>query len=397
MSSNNNILIAQGGGPTCVINQSLAGIIDEEKKNKSLIVGAINGVNGIINSKFINLNKISKYEINLIAKTPGAALGSTRDKPDKKYCTEIIKIINKKKINKFYYIGGNDSSDSLRIISNQSKNIGYDLQCIHVPKTIDNDLVLNDHTPGYGSAAKYVALLFAGINLDIKSLPGVYIGVVMGRHAGFLTASSSLLKKNEADGPHLIFLPEVPFSINNFLKSVKYYNQKFGRCIIAVSEGIQDKNKKLISEKIKKSQEYDAHGNVQLSGSGYLGDFLANQIKSKLKIPRVRADTLGYPQRSFLGLASEVDQKEAFKIGKFAVKKSIQIDSSFSAGIKERTNLSHPYKISFKINSLAEVAGQTKVMSKNFYNHKQNFITKQFVNYALPLIGKKITKTKSII
>ena len=397
MISNKNILIAQGGGPTNVINMSLVSIIQEEKKLKSSVIGSLNGVNGIINNNFVNLNKISKNDLKIISQTPGAALGSTRDKPDKKYCLEILKVLKRKKISKFYYIGGNDSSDSLRIISEYARKIEYDVQCIHIPKTIDNDLVSNDHTPGFGSAAKYVAQLFSGINYDVKSLPGVYLGIVMGRHAGFLTASSALLKKNNRDGPHLIYLPEFAFSSQSFLKNIKQIFNKYGRCVIAVSEGIQNKNKKLISQEISKTQEYDAHGNIQLSGSGSLGDFLANKIKTKLKLPRVRADTLGYPQRSFLGSTSEVDQKEAFEIGKFAVRKSRQVISSFSAGIKERKILSRPYKVLFTINSLAEVAGQTKVMSKKFYNYKQNFITKEFVNYALPLIGKKIINTKSII
>ncbi len=397
MISNKNILIAQGGGPTNVINMSLVSIIQEEKKLKSSVIGSLNGVNGIINNNFVNLNKISKNDLKIISQTPGAALGSTRDKPDKKYCLEILKVLKRKKISKFYYIGGNDSSDSLRIISEYARRIEYDVQCIHIPKTIDNDLVSNDHTPGFGSAAKYVAQLFSGINYDVKSLPGVYLGIVMGRHAGFLTASSALLKKNKRDGPHLIYLPEFAFSSQSFLKNIKQIFNKYGRCVIAVSEGIQNKNKKLISQEISKTQEYDAHGNIQLSGSGSLGDFLANKIKTKLKLPRVRADTLGYPQRSFLGSTSEVDQKEAFEIGKFAVRKSRQVISSFSAGIKERKILSRPYKVLFTINSLAEVAGQTKVMSKKFYNYKQNFITKEFVNYALPLIGKKIINTKSII
>ena len=140
---------------------------------------------------------MSNDTLKKLQNTPGAALGSTRDKPDTKYCLEVLKVLRKKKISKFYYIGGNDSSDSLNIISNYSKKYNYKLQCIHVPKTIDNDLVLNDHTPGFGSAAKYVALLFAGINFDVKSLPGVYLGIVMGRHAGFLTAATSLLKKKK--------------------------------------------------------------------------------------------------------------------------------------------------------------------------------------------------------
>ena len=248
MRSNNNILIAQGGGPTNVINQSLIGIIQEEKKNKSKIFGSINGVNGIINNNFKLLNKISLPTLKLIGNSPGAALGSTRDKPDQKYCLEILDILKRKNISKFYYIGGNDSSDSLKIISNQTKIFKHKLQCIHIPKTIDNDLVCNDHTPGFGSAAKYVAQLFSGINYDVKSLPGVYLGIIMGRHAGFLTASSSLLKKENDDGPNLIYIPESPFEINTFLNQIKSVFNKYGRCVVAISDGIQDKNKKLISQ-----------------------------------------------------------------------------------------------------------------------------------------------------
>ena len=397
MLSNNNILIAQGGGPTNVINQSLVGIIKQEKKQGSKILGAINGVKGIVNNKFISLNGFSEYDLSLIAQTPGAALGSTRDKPDEKYCLELIKILNKKKINKFYYIGGNDSSDSLRIISEHSKKCDNSIQCIHIPKTIDNDLVKNDHTPGFGSASKYVAQLFSGINYDVNSLPGVYLGIVMGRHAGFLTSSSSLLRKKESDGPHLVFIPEYSFDMKNFLEKTHTVYNKYGKCILAISEGIQDKNRKLISQKVVKKSEFDAHGNIQLSGTGSLGDFLCEQIKLKLKIPRVRADTLGYPQRSFLGSASEVDQKEAQLIGIFSAKYSHKNNNSFSAGILERKKFDKPYKVQFVINNLSDVAGKTKIMQKEFYNEKTNNVSKKFLSYALPLIGNKITKTKSII
>ncbi len=397
MVSNKNILIAQGGGPTNVINQSLVGIIKQEKKNKSKIFGSLNGVNGIINNHFLSLNKFSEKDLKIIANTPGAALGSTRDKPDEKYCKEILKILKTKKISKFYYIGGNDSSESLRIISEYAKDTQYRLQCIHIPKTIDNDLVCNDHTPGFGSAAKYVAQLFSGINYDVKSLPGVYLGIVMGRHAGFLTASSALLKKEKGDGPNLIFIPESPFEMNTFFNQIKSVFNKYGRCVIAISEGIQDKNKKLISQKIIKTSEYDAYGNIQLSGNGSLGDYLSGEIKEKLKLPRVRADTLGYPQRCFLGSTSEIDQKEALQIGIFAVKHSNKNNDSFSAGILERKKFNNPYSVTFIANPLEKVAGKTKVMPQSFYNTKKSFVTNSFINYALPLIGKKIIQTKSII
>ena len=397
MQSNNNILIAQGGGPTNVINQSLVGIINGEKNKNSNIIGAINGVRGIVDNNFIKLSKFNDVNLKKIQNTPGAALGSTRDKPDEKYCHEILKILNKKKIKRFYYIGGNDSSDSLRIISNYVKEKNYSTQCIHIPKTIDNDLVKNDHTPGFGSAAKYVAQLFSGINYDVRSLPGVYLGIVMGRHAGFLTAASSLLRKLNSDGPHLIFLPEYSFKIKDFLEQVKKIYDKYGRCIIAVSEGIQDNKGNLISKKIIQNNEYDAHGNIQLSGSGALGDYLSNILKTKLKIKRVRADTLGYAQRSFLGAVSEVDQKEAYNIGLMATKFSIKTSSPFSVAIKERERFDAKYNIKIIMNKLEDVAGKTKVMKKEFYDTKTFNVTKKFRDYCLPIIGKDILDTLSII
>ena len=397
MQSNNNILIAQGGGPTNVINQSLVGIINGEKNKNSNIIGAINGVRGIIDNNFIKLSKFNDVNLKKIQNTPGAALGSTRDKPDEKYCHEILKILNKKKIKRFYYIGGNDSSDSLRIISNYVKEKNYNTQCIHIPKTIDNDLVKNDHTPGFGSAAKYVAQLFSGINYDVRSLPGVYLGIVMGRHAGFLTAASSLLRKLNSDGPHLIFLPEYSFKIKDFLEQVKKIYDKYGRCIIAVSEGIQDNKGNLISKKIIQNNEYDAHGNIQLSGSGALGDYLSNILKTKLKIKRVRADTLGYAQRSFLGAVSEVDQKEAYNIGLMATKFSIKTSSPFSVAIKERERFDTKYNTKIIMNKLEDVAGKTKVMKKEFYDTKTFNVTKKFRDYCLPIIGKDILDTLSII
>ncbi len=396
MIKNNNILIAQGGGPTAVINQTLVGIIQAEKKLNSKVYGSLNGVNGIINNKIILLNKISENKLKLLANTPGSALGSTRDKPDQKYCMEIYNVLKKKRITKFYYIGGNDSSDSLKIISNFAVEKSYNLQCIHVPKTIDNDLVLNDHTPGFGSAAKYVAQLFSGINYDVKSLPGVYIGIVMGRHAGFLTASSSLLRKKMDDGPHLIFIPECTLKIEKFLESIGNIYKKYGRCVVAVSEGIKNHNNKLYTEIIKNSNEYDDHGNIQLSGSGILGDYLAEKVKNNLKISRVRADTLGYSQRCYLGSASEIDQKEALKIGLGAVNYSKKLSKSFSIGIKERKINSKNYTFGLVINSLDQIAGKTKTMPKSFYDLKKFNISKNFINYCLPLIGKNIPQTSSI-
>ncbi|MDF9407785.1 diphosphate--fructose-6-phosphate 1-phosphotransferase [Pelotomaculum isophthalicicum JI] len=200
------VVVAQGGGPTAVINQSLAGVVLESRKfpQVSRVYGAINGVEGIVNENFIDLTQETTNNLEQVAKTPSSALLSTRVKPDEQYCKEIFKVLEAHDVRYFFYIGGNDSAETLRIVNKYAKQSKYEFRAIHIPKTIDNDLILNDHTPGYGSAARFVAQTFMGINLDNRALAGVHIGVLMGRHAGFLTAASSISQKYCDDGPHLI-------------------------------------------------------------------------------------------------------------------------------------------------------------------------------------------------
>ena len=193
------VLVAQGGGPTAVINESMVGTVIESRKFAGVeqVYGAFHGVQGIVNEDFLDLTRETTHNLELVAKTPCSALGSTRDRPDLAYCREIFKVLKVHEISTFFYIGGNDSSDTLRIVSEEARKAGYALRCIHIPKTIDNDLVINDHTPGFPSAARFVASAFAGVNLDNMALPGVYVGVVMGRHAGFLTAAAMFWVKKE--------------------------------------------------------------------------------------------------------------------------------------------------------------------------------------------------------
>ena len=258
----------------------------------------------MLKEDFLDLTEATTQNLEDVAVTPASGLGSTRDKPDVEYCLKMFKVMQAHDIRYFFYIGGNDSSDTCRIVNEQAKATGYDLVCVHVPKTIDNDLAGGtDHCPGFGSAAKFVGQAFAGANLDNRALPGVYIDVVMGRHAGFLTAASALGRKFEDDGPHLIYMPERVFDADKFVADVQKVYDKYGRCIIAVSEGVSDKSGAPIITSLKGSEK-DSHGNVQLSGTGALGDLLADLIKAKTKIKRVRADTLGYLQRSFLGCIS---------------------------------------------------------------------------------------------
>lgn len=391
-----NAVIGQSGGPTAVINQSLVGAIEMLKKSRAVdkVLGARHGVRGIIEENFIDLKKVDAKALEAIANTPAAALGSSRDKPDEAYCKKILKIFKKHNVRYFFYIGGNDSADTARIVNELAKAANYELRTFHIPKTIDNDLRATDHCPGYGSAAKFVASAFMGDDRDNAALPGIKINVVMGRHAGWLTAASALGRANSKCGPHLVYVPEVPFSLTQFVKDVKEVYSKLGRCQIAVSEGIADAKHRpiaqVLAEKLGKEVERDSHGNVQLSGSGALGDFLADYIKAKLggkkKKLRVRADTFGYLQRSFAGYASEIDQAEARECGRKAVEYAMSGDIDGSVAMKRVKG--KKYGVEFFRAELTDVARITKDLPRNYINKAGNHVSKAFINYTMPLVGE---------
>ena len=383
-------VIAQGGGPTAVINQSLVGVITEAKKYAQVtgIYGAINGVEGIVKEEFIDLSQETTVNLEKIAKTPSSALLSTRVKPDVEFCKKIFEVFKAHDVRFFFYIGGNDSSDTVRILNDQAKVEGYDFRAVHIPKTIDNDLMCNDHTPGYASAAKFVMQAFSGINLDMRSLAGVYIGVVMGRNAGFLTAAAGMASKRPEDGPHLVYLPETPFCMDKFITDVKEVYDRLGRCVIAVSEGIVDETGLPIVTKYMENIERDDHGNISMSGNSALGDVLARLIKDKLKIKRVRADTFGYIQRCFLGCVSEVDQQESREVGEKAVHFAVAENKSGSICIKRTGD----YLVDYELIDFCCVAALTKKMPSQFINEEGNNITPAFKDYLRPLLGRNITE-----
>lgn len=380
-----NLLVAQGGGPTAVINQSMVGVVLEARRYAQVerIYGAVHGVEGIVNEEFMDLTRETVANLEAVAATPSSGLLSTRVKPDAEYCKKMFESMKVHNIRFFFYIGGNDSSDTVRIVNEEAKKQNYEFRAVHIPKTVDNDLVINDHTPGFGSAARYVASAFAGINYDNRALSGVYIGVIMGRHAGFLTGAAALGRVFEEDGPHLIYFPEKPFIIENFLADVKAVYEKYGRCIVAVSEGVQDETGEAIVTKLQENVERDAHGNVQLSGTGALGDVLVAEVKAKLGIGRVRADTLGYMQRSFLGCVSDTDQREAREVAEKAVQYAL-IDNLDGSVVMERTG---DYAVGYRLVELHEIAAKTKHMPAEFINEAGNNVTEAFIKYAKPLIG----------
>ncbi len=384
-------VIAQGGGPTAVINQSMVGAALECRKFPQVthVYGALHGVSGIVKEDFVDLSQATSHNLESVGATPASALGSTRDKPDIDYCKKIFDVFKKHNIRYFFYIGGNDSSDTCRLVNQFAEDANYECRCVHIPKTIDNDLVVTDHCPGFGSAARYVALALAGVNLDNRALPGVYIAVVMGRHAGFMTAAAAGCRRYPDDGPHLIYCPERQFDREKFIADVDKIYQKHGRCIIAASEGIwsdKDDNGKEIPLIVNFTgmNDTDAHGNVQLSGTGALGDVLSTLVKDKLNISRVRADTLGYPQRSFLGCVSPVDQHEAREVGEKAVQYAAWHNIDGSVVIDRIGN----YAVDYKLVKLEEIAAKTKTMPDEFFNAEGNDVTDAFLNYVRPLMGE---------
>jgi 6-phosphofructokinase 1 len=377
-------VIAMGGGPTAVINQSLVGAVLQARQHPNIthFYGAFRGVEGLAAEELIDLSQASTRNLEMVARTPGAAIRSTRVKPDEEYCRRIFEVCKAHGVHYFFYIGGNDSAETCRILNECAMVESYELRVIHIPKTIDNDLKVTDHCPGYGSAAKFVAQSFSGVNLDNRSLPGVYIGIVMGRHAGFLTAASVFARKYEDDGPHLIYLPERPFDFDEFLASVDRVYSKYGRAVVAVSEGVQLSDHTPVAAGLVKEVERDSHGNIQLSGTTLLGDSLRDLVKDKLKIKSVWSDTFGYLQRSFLGCVREVDANEAREVGELAVQIAAWhgVDGSITI---ERTG---DYSVRYNLTALEEVAEGTKSMPDSFIEGV-NDVTVDFKNYARPLLG----------
>jgi len=380
-----NALIGQSGGPTCVINQSLVGVVQAAMAAAPIgrVFGALHGIKGVLEERFIDLGKESRETLEAVARTPCAALRSVRKKPTREECERALAIFKKHDIRYFFYLGGNDSAETAHVLNEIAVAEGYDVRLFHVPKTIDNDLRVNDHCPGYGSAARFVAMAMMGDNLDNRSLPGIKLDVVMGRHAGWLTAASVLARVHPDDGPHLVYVPEKVFTLDAFVADVDRVYKRHGRCLIALSEGVHGPG----GETLIQSSERDSHGNVQLSGSGALGDFLAGEIKRRLgEKLRVRADTFGYLQRSFPGVVSPVDAREARAVGKAAVRLATGTKHAHGSVAIVRAP-EGPYKASFVHTPLDTVAKVTRPMEAGFLRG-DNDVDPSFLDYVRPLVGE---------
>lgn len=372
------ILIAQGGGPTAVINQSLVGAVLEAKNHGLEIIGARNGIKGIRDEQFVDLSSIDDAKLSKISDTVGSALGSTRDSPDDDYCQKILTVFKKQDIRGFFYIGGNDSSETIQTILKFAQRDGYEMKGFHIPKTVDNDLVENDHTPGFPSAARFVAKATLGIERDNASLPGIHLLIMMGRHAGFLTTAAAL------GGAHLIYPPEFPFDIDTVASEIQAVVDRHGRAVVGISEGVAGADgDPIISKFVKK--EIDAHGNVQLSGLP-LGNVLADFLKEKLRISRVRQDTFGYPQRCYPDV-SPIDRDETREVGRLAIQHFVE-DRRQSGSITINRAPDAAYRAIFGMVDLSAVAGKTRKLPKEFYDPAKKTVTEAGLNYLKPLVGE---------
>lgn len=394
-------IIGQSGGPTAVINRSLVGFIKEAvNADFDEVLGARHGLAGMLSKDFVDLSSLSESQLFGIGKTPAAALGSVRKKPTEQDIEQLVSIFEKENIRNFFYIGGNDSAETANLVAEGANQIGYEMKAFHIPKTIDNDLKETDHCPGYGSAARFVAHAFQGDDADNRSLKGIKINVLMGRHAGWLTAASTLGKATEEDGPHLVYLPEKVFDIDVFLKEVKEVYDALGRCVIAVSEGIHNAEGEYFLQTYASETgsglagQKDSHGNIQLSGSGALGDTLTNIVSEHIDGARVRADTFGYLQRSFLADVSSVDAEEAERVGQHAVIASKEMQSG---SVILKRQFSESYFCDVDVVDLHKVAKYTKDMPEEFIEQDKPYVTNEFFEYAMPLTGGIEPKTQIFV
>lgn len=380
-------LLGQSGGPTSVINASAAGVFIEALKqpNITAVYGAVHGIKGVLNEDFYDIGQEDLYELQLLKNTPSSAIGSVRYKlknpkiDDSEY-RRLLEVFQKYNIRYFFYNGGNDSMDTCNKISKFFKKSGYDCNVIGVPKTIDNDLNITDHSPGYASAAKYVATTLMELYHDatVYDTKQITIVEVMGRNAGWLTAAAALAQF-KGQGPDLIYLPEVPFDFDVFFTDVKKVLAEKGKVIVAVSEGIKTKEGKYIPELFQELKR-DAFGHAQLGGAAQA---LANEISNRIDV-KVRAIEFSLLQRSAAHLASKVDVEEAYNAGKKAVQAAVRGTTDKMVGFKRIS--SKPYKMKYVLLPLKAAANHEQTVPVEWILPHGKGMSQEFIDYALPLI-----------
>lgn len=393
MAKKRNIIVGQSGGPTAVINSSLAGVYKTAKERGfNKVYGMLHGVQGLLDEQYVDLSTQihSDMDIELLKRTPSAFLGSCRFKmPDihegAEIYEKIFKILDKLEIEAFMYIGGNDSMDTIKKLSDYAIIHGHSQKFLGVPKTIDNDLAVTDHTPGYGSAAKYIAASTKEIIRDTQALtyndrPTITILEIMGRNAGWLTGATALAKTEDCDGPDLIYLPEITFDLDKFRSVNENLLKKKKSVVVAVSEGIKIADGRYVCELSGGADYVDPFGHKQLQGTAaYLASYLGAELGCKTR--SIEFSTL---QRSASHMTSRVDVDEAFMVGGAAVKAAAEGDTGKMVTIERVAD--DPYMSCASLFDVHRIANAEKVVPRNWMNKEGNYVTDEFIAYARPLI-----------
>jgi 6-phosphofructokinase 1 len=387
-------VVAQSGGCTAVINQSLAGVVEAARRSSAItgVLGSRNGIEGVLNGSFVDLKAKSSKFIRDIANSPSAALGSSRYKLKPGDDRKIIQSLRKNNIRYVFLIGGNDTANtSLQIVRAAEKD-HYEIRVIHIPKTIDNDLVETDHCPGYGSVARFAAITTQEAALDTKAMKNVdpvKIIELMGRNSGWIVAASALLKRSPEDAPHLLLIPEVPFDETSFIRKTEAIIQSVGYCIIVISETIRDYSGNRIGRKTE-GIKADPFGHKYVEGTAAR---LAAILEKNLGI-RARFDKPGTIQRMSMAYISETDQKEAFQAGAHAVKWALQGITKIMVGFERKEGTK--YALSYKPVPLEKIPSCERDLPEEFFDKKKGMITPAFAKYALPLLGKNLPEFPSL-
>ncbi len=388
MSIKGNVVVGQSGGPTAVINNSLVGVIQEAKEHAEIgdILGMSHGIAGILNQELIDLRQESDQTLARLRNTPASALGTVRYKVTDEDYERILEVFRAYDVRYFFYIGGNDSADTTHKIHLLAASRGYELHAIAVPKTVDNDLAETDHCPGYGSAARFVATAIRDTAYDTAAMGAsspIKFMEVMGRHAGWLTAAAALAKENPEDAPHLIYMPEHGVTIEQVLEDVKYWYDRLGHCVVAVSEGLRGPKGESLSVR-GGAGEVDAFGHARLGG---IVEVLEEAVNEAYGL-RARYDKPGYLQRSFGSLQSSVDRQEAYEVGRAAVRAALAGESGKMISLIREPG--PRYRSTTGLVELDKVANHERMMPAEFINEAGNGVTEAFLAYARPLIGEPL-------
>lgn len=387
-----NVIVGQSGGPTAAINSSLAGVFRTAKdRGAKKVYGMLHGIQGLLQERYIDLSEYITTELDaeLLKRTPAAFLGSCRYKlpeihEDRAVYDKIFAILEKLEIEAFIYIGGNDSMDTIKKLSDYAIITGFPTRFVGCPKTIDNDLALTDHTPGYGSAAKYIGTSVKEIIRDSFCLEYnkglVSIVEIMGRNAGWLTGAAALAQGEDCNGPDLIYLPELPFDVEQFGNKVKTLLEKRSSVVVAVSEGIRLADGRYVCELGQSLDFVDAFGHKQLSGTAnYLASYIAGEIGCK-----TRAIELSTLQRAASHCSSRVDILEAYQVGGAAVKAADEGDSGKMVVLQRLSD--DPYQAGTEVKDVHKIANDEKLVPREWVNEEGDYVTEEFISYVRPLI-----------